>query len=122
MSGLAPSLSAMTFDDDTAERVRLALGRQADFTEKKMFGGLALMVGDHMAVGLTGDSRLMVRVGKDGMDDALARGAEPMEMGAGRTMGGFVVVPDDRIEDAADLDAWISVGVGVASSLPPKGR
>jgi len=120
MSGLAPSLSVMTFDDDAAERVRLALRRQADFTEKKMFGGLALMVGDHMAVGLTGDSRLMVRVGKDGMDDALARGAEPMEMGAGRTMGGFVVVPHDRIEDAADLDAWIGVGVGVASSLPPK--
>ena len=120
MSVLAPSLSLMTFDDDAAERVRLALGEQAEFTEKKMFGGVAFMVGDHMAVGLTGDSRLMVRVGKVGMDDALARGGEPMEMGAGRTMGGFVVVPRHRIEDADDLDAWITLGVGIATSLPPE--
>jgi hypothetical protein len=64
----------------------------------------------------------MVRVGKDGRDDALARGAEPMEMGAGRTMGGFVVVPGDRIEDAADLETWVAAGVRVANSLPPKTR
>jgi hypothetical protein len=110
----------MTFDDDAAERVRLALGEQAEFTEKKMFGGVAFMVGDHMAVALGDGNALMVRVGKDGMDAALARGAEPMQMG-GRTMNGFVVVSADRVADA-DLDAWISVGVGVATSLPPKGR
>lgn len=111
----------MPFDDDVAERVRLALRDLVEFTEKKMFGGLAFMVGDHMAVGLTGDSRLMVRVGKAGVDDALARGAELMEMGAGRIMTGFVVVPSERIEGRDDLDAWVGTGVAIAKSLPPKG-
>jgi len=109
----------MAFDDDAAERVRLALREQAEFTEKTMFGGLAFMVGDHMAVALGDGKSLMVRVGKGGMDDALARGAERMQMGE-RTMNGFVVVSVDELDDA-DLDAWIGVGVGVASSLPPKG-
>ncbi len=105
-------------DDDLAQRVRVALA-DLEPVEKTMFGGLAWMVSTHMAVGLTGDGRLLVRVGKDGMDEALARGGEPMQMGS-RTMNGFVVVPPDRVQQDADLADWIRVGVDVATSLPPK--
>jgi len=78
------------------------------------------MVGDHTAVTLGDENSLLVRVGKDGMDVALARSARRMETDS-RTMNRFVVVAADRFEDDADLDAWISAGVGVATSLPPKG-
>lgn len=108
----------MSDDSSLAERVRSALA-ELDPVEKTMFGGLAWMVNTNMAVGLTGDGRLLVRVGKDGMDEALARGAEPMQMGE-RTMTGFVVVPADRLKADEDLADWVSVGVGVATALPPK--
>ena len=108
----------MKDDNGLAERVRQGLA-DLNPVEKTMFGGVAWMVNTHMAVGLTGDGRLLVRVGKDGMDEALARGAELMQMGA-RTMNGFVVVAPDRVRDDADLADWIGVGVGVATSLPAK--
>jgi hypothetical protein len=40
----------MAYDEDLAERVRLAMADVPDLIERKMFGGLAFMAGDHMAV------------------------------------------------------------------------
>nr|MBA3585773.1 TfoX/Sxy family protein [Gemmatimonadota bacterium] len=57
----------MAFNEVLAERVRSVLTRHADVTERKMFGGIAFMVGDRIAVGIVGDD-LMVRVGPDGHD------------------------------------------------------
>jgi len=47
-------------DEALAERIRSLLTRHAEVTERKMFGGIAFMVGDRMAVGIVGDD-LMVR-------------------------------------------------------------
>lgn len=55
----------MVYDDALAARVRSALADHAPAEEKAMFGGLAFMVEDHMAVAMTSDG-LMVRVGADG--------------------------------------------------------
>ncbi|AEG44622.1 TfoX/Sxy family protein [Isoptericola variabilis] len=59
----------MAYDEELAERVRDAIGRRTEFTEQKMFGGVAFMVNTHMAVGIGGDE-LMVRVGTDGYEQA----------------------------------------------------
>ena len=53
----------MAYDEDLAERVRLAMADVPDLIERKMFGGLAFMAGDHMAVGIARDE-LMVRLGR----------------------------------------------------------
>lgn len=34
----------MAYDEDLADRVRELIGREAGFDEKRMFGGLAMMV------------------------------------------------------------------------------
>ena len=50
----------MAYDEGLADRVRGALLPRPDIEEKKMFGGLAFMVGGHMCCGVIGDD-LMVR-------------------------------------------------------------
>src|SRR5262245_52604200 len=93
---------SMAYDEDLAARIRLALGERADFEEIKMFGGLAFMVNTHMACGVVRDD-LMLRVGKDNHDAALARGAQEMAF-TGRPMRSMVIVPGPALADPAVFD------------------
>lgn len=105
--------------DELSDRIRTALGH-LPIREKKMFGAQAFMLDGNMVVATFRDGSLLVRVGKNGMEAALSLpGTSRMEMGE-RTMGGFVVVSGDAIEDDADLSAWLERGRAVAASLPPK--
>jgi TfoX/Sxy family transcriptional regulator of competence genes len=51
----------MAYDEGLAQRVREALDERTDLTEKKMFGGLAFLLGGNMCAGIVGEE-LMVRV------------------------------------------------------------
>ncbi len=107
----------MAYDEDLAERVRAVI--DARFDERKMFGGLAFMVGGNMACGIVGDE-LMVRVGTDEYDAALARPhAREMDF-TGRSMKGMVYVGAEGLRDKRSLAAWVKRGVEYASSLPAK--
>lgn len=91
----------MAYDEALAERVREVLAGEPDLVERRMFGGLAMMVGDHMVCGVSGRGGLMLRLGRDGADRALgAPHVRPMTM-TGRTMRGFVVVGDAGLEGDA---------------------
>ena len=110
----------MAFDEQLADRVRAVMGGEGPVREQRMFGGLAIMLDGNMAVGLVGDE-LMVRVGAEGAEEALAEPhTRPMEM-AGRTMSGFILVAPEGVADDGDLAHWVARGVAVARSLPPKG-
>ncbi|PFG43548.1 TfoX/Sxy family transcriptional regulator of competence genes [Isoptericola jiangsuensis] len=108
----------MAFDEELAARVRDAVGEHAAYDEKRMFGGVAFLVNTHMAVGITRDV-LMVRVGVDGHDAALADGAHEITMGE-RTMHGTVGVDAATTADDDALHAWVARGVERALALDPK--
>ncbi|MCD9879635.1 TfoX/Sxy family protein [Streptomyces guryensis] len=109
----------MAYDEGLAERIRQHLGGDPDVAEKRMFGGIAFLLHGNMAVGVTGDD-LMVRVGPDATDAALARpGARLFDM-TGRPMRGWVVVDSSALAEDATLGEWIDEGYGFAAGLPPK--
>ncbi len=106
--------------DELAGRIRPLMPTEGRIEEKRMFGGMAIMLNGNMVVCPTKEGSLIVRVGKDGMADALATdGATPMEMG-GRVMSGFVLVSGDAIEDDATLKVWIDRALAFVSTLPAK--
>ncbi|MEE3005616.1 MAG: TfoX/Sxy family protein [Chloroflexota bacterium] len=83
-----------------------------------MFGGIVLMLHGNMCCGVTNDD-LMVRVGADALEDALAQPyARPMDF-TGRPMKGFVFVDAAALGDR-DLKRWVQRGVTFAGSLPAK--
>lgn len=109
----------MAYNQGLADDVRSRIGNHLDLTEKEMFGGIAFMIGGNMAVGVSGDE-LMVRVGKEAHDQAVAKpGARIFDLSA-RPMRGWVVVAPEGLDTDAALDAWIDQGVAFAESLPPK--
>ena len=111
----------MAYDDELAGRLRALLAGDADVTEKRMFGGLAFLTGGHMAVAVSGQGGLMVRVDPEETDALLAEpGARPFEM-RGRELDGWIRVDADAVRDPGQLEAWVARGAGYARSLPPKG-
>ena len=62
----------MAYDERLANRIRRALADRQDFTERKMFGGLALLCQGRMCCGIVGKD-LMVRVPLDEFDAVLRR-------------------------------------------------
>jgi len=111
----------MSYDEDLANRIREQLADAEAVTEKRMFGGLGFMVAGNMAVAASGRGGLMVRVGAEGEDAALARPhAEQMQM-RGRPMVGWIHVAIEGVERDEELAEWVRAGVAFARSLPPKG-
>ena len=54
----------MAFDENLAARIRQALGRKKGIEEKKMFGGVGLLLNGNVLVGVWKDS-LIVRLGDE---------------------------------------------------------
>jgi TfoX/Sxy family transcriptional regulator of competence genes len=110
----------VAYDDDLAARVRELVRAEAGVTEKKMFGGLAFLIGGNMAVGVSGQGGILVRV-DPGESDALVAStpAQLMEM-RGRSMRGWLRVGSEGVADDAELAEWVERGTSYARSLPPK--
>jgi TfoX/Sxy family transcriptional regulator of competence genes len=111
----------MASDAATVERVRRALAGRPGIEEKRMVGGLSFAVDGSMCCGVTG-AALMVRVGRDGMEQALTQPhVRPMALG-GRTLSGFICEDPASALSDAELAAWVQRGLDVAGQLPPRKR
>jgi TfoX/Sxy family transcriptional regulator of competence genes len=109
----------VAYDEDLAQRVREVLAARADVSERKMFGGIAFMVGGNMACGVL-RADLIVRLDKDESEKALAEdGVRPFDF-TGKPMKGIVYVAPERISDDAGVAEWVEAGADYAASLPPK--
>jgi TfoX/Sxy family transcriptional regulator of competence genes len=109
----------MAYDETLAQRVRHAVADLPGLTEKRMFGGIGFMLHGNMACGVIGDD-LIVRVGRQGYEQALAKpGARPFDM-TGRPMRGWVAVGPAGHDSDEPLQAWVQQGVDFALTLLPK--
>ena len=63
----------MAYDEALAERIRALMAREGGVTEKKMFGGLAFLVGGNMAIGRPMAGWLRAEAGDD-LEDWVGRG------------------------------------------------
>lgn len=109
----------MAYDEKLAGRVRKALGERPGLSERKMFGGLAFMLGGNMCCGVVKDE-LMVRVGADRHAESIAQpDARPMDF-TGRAMNGMVFVGAAGCRTDQDLRRWVDQGAAFALSLPAK--
>jgi TfoX/Sxy family transcriptional regulator of competence genes len=110
----------MPVDQDFANRIREQLTDVDGITEKAMFGGLAFLLHGNMAVGIMSTGDLMVRVGPDGTDEALARPHTRLFEMRGRSMTGWVIVAVEAVRTKRQLAPWVRRGTTFAASLPPK--
>jgi TfoX/Sxy family transcriptional regulator of competence genes len=114
-----PWRELMAYDTELAHRIRNVLQDRTGVSEKKMFGGLAFMLDDYMFVGIT-ENRLMVRVGPERHEEALAQPHISVMDFTGRPMKGYIYVAPAGIESDGALRYWVDQGATFVQSLPPK--
>jgi hypothetical protein len=115
------TIAAVAYDEDLADRIRELIGSEPDLTEKKMFGGLAFLIGGNMAVGASGQGGILVRVDPEQSDRLVATtNARLMEM-RGRQMQGWLRVDPEDLRSKRQLAKWVELGRAYAHSLPAKG-
>jgi TfoX/Sxy family transcriptional regulator of competence genes len=110
----------VAYDHELADRIRELLGAESGLTEKKMFGGLAFLIGGNMAVAASGQGGVLVRVDPAQSDTLVATtNARLMEM-RGRTMQGWLRVDSEDLRTKRQLAKWVELGTTYARSLPAK--
>jgi hypothetical protein len=88
--------------------------------EKRMFGGLAFLIGGHMSVSVSGQGGLLLGCDPDETEALLRKPhAGPFEM-RGRVMDGWLRVDAEGVRTKRQLEPWVRRGVAYARSLPPK--
>jgi TfoX/Sxy family transcriptional regulator of competence genes len=110
----------VAYDEELAARIRELVSAEPGLVEKKMFGGLAFLIEGNMAVGVSGQGGILVRVDPDESDELVATtSAQLMEM-RGRSMRGWLRVAAEDVAGDAALADWVERGTTYARSLPPK--
>jgi TfoX/Sxy family transcriptional regulator of competence genes len=110
----------VAYDEDLAERIRQLVAGESNLTEKKMFGGLAFLIGGNMAVAASGQGGILVRVDPAESDELVATtDARLMEM-RGKSMRGWLRVAPEHLGTKPELAKWVELGTAYARSLPPK--
>jgi hypothetical protein len=114
----------VAYDEDLANGIRESLGSLDSLppvVEKKMFGGLAFLIGGNMAVAASGQGGLLLRCDPAETERLLGEPhAARFEM-RGRAMDGWLRIAPEGVAEQSALDRWVAVGAAYARSLPAKG-
>jgi hypothetical protein len=108
--------------DELADRIREVLADLGTrrVREQKMFGGLAFLVGGHIAVAASREGGVLLTVEHDETAALLGKPhTRPMVM-RGRELVGWVRVDDEGVRTKRQLTAWVKRGVDRAQAKPPK--
>ncbi len=110
----------MAYDEDLAERIRELIAGEVGVTEKKMFGGLAFLIGGNMAIAASGQGGILVRVDPATSDRLVATTKAQAAVMRGRPMAGWLRVDADHLRERRQLARWVERGTTYARSLPTK--
>jgi TfoX N-terminal domain len=110
----------VAYDEALADRIRELLDGEPGLTEKKMFGGLAFLIGGNMAVSASGNGGILLRV-DPGESEALVGDGAQLAVMRGTPMRGWLRVAPEHLGTGSRLGRWVELGRQYARSLPPKG-
>jgi TfoX/Sxy family transcriptional regulator of competence genes len=110
----------VVYDEELGERIRELLASQRGVTEKKMFGGLAFLVGGNMAIAASGQGGALVRVDPTKADRLVDTTPAEVAVMRGRPMQGWLRVASEDLRTTRQLAKWVTLGSTYAASLPPK--
>lgn len=110
----------VAYDEGLAERIRELIGAETALSEKRMFGGLAFLIGGNMAISASGQGGLLVRVDPARTDQLTAGPHVEVAVMRGREMPGWLRVDAAGARTTPQLQRWVDEGVTYARSLPAK--
>jgi TfoX/Sxy family transcriptional regulator of competence genes len=110
----------MAYDEHLADRIRELIAGERRLTERRMFGGLAFLIGGNMAIAASGQGGILVRVDPEKADALVARTAATTAVMRGRPMHGWLRVDPEHVRTKRQLATWVDRATSYARSLPAK--
>ncbi len=110
----------VAYDEALAQRIRDLAADTPNVTEKKMFGGLAFLVGGNMAIAASGQGGILVRVDPEESSALVATTPAEVMVMRGRPMEGWLRLTAADVRTKQSLASWVERGTKYAASLPAK--
>lgn len=110
----------MAYDVEQADRLREILQDEPGISEQQMFGGLAFLLDGTMAVAVSGQDGLLLRVDPEQTTELTESPHVGPFVMRGKPLKGWLRVDPVAIEDDDALRRWVARGVARARELPKK--
>jgi hypothetical protein len=110
----------VAYDEALAERIRQLVDGEPYLSEKKMFGGLAFLIGGNMAISASGQGGVLVHVNPAETETIISSSDAQMMQMRGRFMSGWLRVSPEHLDSDDQLAKWVRLGVDYAKTLPVK--
>ena len=111
----------MAYDGELADRIRLLAAADGTVvSEKRMFGGLAFLVGGNKAISASGQGGVLVRVDPAESDELVRTTSATVAVMRGREMAGWLRVASADLTEDEQLEPRVRRGLRYAGSLPPR--
>jgi len=107
------------YDETLVARIRELAVDEPDLTERKMFGGLAFLVGGNMAVAASGQGGIIVRVDPQESEALVQKTDAHYMVMRGSPTRGWLRVASEHLR-GRELAGWVELGMTRARSLPAK--
>jgi len=110
----------MAYDEELADRIRTVVRGERGLSEKRMFGGLAFLIDEKMAVSASSQGGLLLRSDPAQSESLVSEPHVRPAVMRGREMDGWIRVDAEVLETDDGLRRWVNHGVAYARSLPAK--
>lgn len=109
-------LRAVAYDEDLADRIRELLDSDLAVEEKRMFGGLAFLVGGVLAIAASGQGGVLVRADPEQSHRVVATTKAELAIMRGRPMDGWLRVAAEHVTTKRQLEKWVRLGCAAAAA------
>ncbi|HTU28248.1 MAG TPA: TfoX/Sxy family protein [Solirubrobacteraceae bacterium] len=101
----------MAYDEELASRIRELIPGSPDVVEKKMFGGLAFMIGGRMAIAASGGGGILIPVDPEQSEQLIQEPGVSRMVMRGREMAGWLNVDAEVVTSSEQVAGWVELAL-----------
>jgi TfoX/Sxy family transcriptional regulator of competence genes len=101
----------VAYDEDLARRIRELIPDSESVTERRMFGGLAFMIGGRMAIAAGNGGGILLPVDSERAEQLVQEPHVSRMVMRGREMAGWLTVEPEAASTREELARWVELAV-----------
>lgn len=101
----------MAYDEQLARRIRELIPDDVQVTERKMFGGLAFMIGGRMAIAAANGGGVLLPVDPERSEQLIEEPHVSRMVMRGREMAGWLTIEPAAVAGREALARWVELAL-----------
>ncbi len=101
----------MAYDEQLADRIRELIPDSEEATERRMFGGLAFMIGGRIAIAAGSGGGILLPVDPERAEQLVQEPHVRRMVMRGREMAGWLTVGPEAVPGREELARWVELAL-----------